>query len=64
MVNIGKAILGVIVVIVGLWMLVPTSICGSIYCPGLWQELWFMLKGLVPIALIILGVILIWVESE
>jgi len=64
MVNIGKTFLGIVVVLAGIWMLVPTSVCGGIYCPGLWKELWFILKGVVPITLVGLGIVLIWVESE
>ncbi|MDD5416817.1 MAG: hypothetical protein PHU12_02465 [Candidatus Aenigmarchaeota archaeon] len=66
MVNAGKIILGVIVTLAGIWMLIPSSICGSFvnYCPALWQELWFMLKGIVPVSLVVLGILLIWMETE
>jgi len=62
--NAGKIILGIIILLTGLWLLVPSSVCGSIYCPGLWQEFWYVLKGIVPICLVALGILLIWMEAE
>ena len=62
--NAGKIILGIILLLAGLWLLVPSSICDSIYCPGLWKELWYVLKGIVPIGIVILGILLIWMEAE
>jgi len=63
---VGKLILGIILVIIGLWLLIPTSWCGDYaqWCFGLWQELWFVIKGVVPILLVIFGAILVWIESE
>jgi len=63
--NIGKIILGIIVFLIGLWLLVPSAACGNlIYCPGLWKDLLAVLRGVVPISLIILGIVLIWIQSE
>jgi len=62
--NLGKTFLGIIVLLAGLWLLVPSSVCGGIYCPGLWQELFFILKGLVPISLVIFGIVIIWIQAE
>ena len=62
--NAGKIVLGIIILLTGLWLLVPSSTCRPIYCPGLWQELWYVLKGIVPIGLVILGILLIWMEAE
>ncbi len=63
--NIGKIVLGLIVLIVGLWLLIPTAVCGNIiWCPGLWVDLWLVIKGTVPLALVLLGVMLIWMEAE
>ena len=63
--NIGKIIFGLIMLLAGIWLLVPVSFCNNlIYCPGLWKELFYVLKGIVPVGLVILGVILIWIETE
>ena len=63
---VGKLVLGIILVIIGIWLLIPTSWCSDYkdWCPGLWQELWEVIKGVVPILLVIFGVILAWIESE
>jgi len=63
---VGKFILGIILVIIGLWLLIPTSWCVGYeqWCLGLWQELWFVIKGVVPILLVFFGAILVWIESE
>ena len=63
--NIGKIILGIVAFLGGLWLLIPSTICGNIiYCPGLWRDLLLVLKGIVPISMILLGIILIWIEAE
>ena len=61
--GIGKVILGIILFIIGLWLILPVSWTGCEYC-GLWQELWLVIKGVVPIFLIFIGAILVWIESE
>jgi len=62
--NIGKIIVGIVILLAGLWLIVPKSICSNItYCPGLWQELVFVLKGVLPITLVILGIFVLWVEA-
>jgi len=55
-----KMIAGIVMVLIGLWLVLPVSYMGT----GLWQELWSVVKGIVPITLIILGVLLVWVEAE
>ena len=62
--NIGKIVLGLIIVFAGLWLLIPTSMCGGIYCPGLWKDTWFIIKGIAPVALVALGIALVWTESD
>lgn len=59
-----KLVGGVILFIIGIWLLIPSSWCTSFWCPGLWKELWFIIKGVVPIAIVIIGALLIWIESE
>ena len=58
--GIDKVILGIILVVIGLWLLIPISWGGL----GLWQEFWSIIKGVVPIGLIFIGAILVWIESE
>ncbi len=61
----GKILLGLIFLIIGLWLIIPVSWCPpSLYCQGLWAELWIVIKGVLPISLIILGFLMMWVESE
>jgi len=60
--GIEKVIVGIILVIIGLWMIVPVSWCS--WCLGLWQEFWTVVKGVVPVFLIFIGAILVWIESE
>ncbi len=58
--GVGKIILGVILVIIGIWAIIPISWSGL----GLWKELWLVIKGVVPIFLVFLGAILVWIEAE
>jgi hypothetical protein len=58
--GIGKIILGLIIVIVGLWVIMPLSWGGL----GLYVQLWEVIKGIVPIFLIFIGAILVWIEWE
>ncbi|MFQ6084252.1 MAG: hypothetical protein ACE5WD_12970 [Candidatus Aminicenantia bacterium] len=62
--GVGKIIIGIILFLVGLWLLIPSSWCGVYYCPGLWSYLWYIVLGFVPIFLVFMGIILVWVESE
>jgi uncharacterized membrane protein len=56
----GKVILGLILVLIGLWLILPSSWNGF----GLWQHLLIVLLGIVPIVLVLAGLLIIWVESE
>jgi len=58
--GIGKIILGIILVIIGVWAIIPVSWSGL----GLWKELWEVIKGIVPIFLVFIGAILVWIEAE
>jgi hypothetical protein len=58
--GIGKIILGLILVIIGLWAIMPLSWNGL----GLYVQLWEVIKGIVPIFLIFIGAILVWIEWE
>jgi len=58
--GIGKVIIGLILVIVGLWAIIPLSWGGL----GLYVQLWEVIKGVVPVFLVFIGAILVWIEWE
>ena len=58
--GIEKVLLGIILVIIGLWLLIPMSWGGR----GWWPQLLTVLLGIIPIGLIFIGAILVWIESE
>jgi hypothetical protein len=58
--GIGKIILGLIFVIVGIWAIIPLSWNGL----GLYMNLWEVLKGVLPAFLVFIGAILVWIEWE
>ena len=58
--GIEKVLLGIILVIIGLWLLIPISWGGR----GWWPQLMTVLLGIIPIGLIFIGAILVWIESE
>lgn len=58
--GVGKIILGLILVIIGVWAIIPISWNGL----GLWSELWLIIKGVVPAFLVFIGAILVWIEAE
>ena len=58
--GIGKIIIGLILVIVGLWAIIPLDWSGL----GLYVQLWEVIKGVVPAFLVFIGAILVWIEWE
>jgi hypothetical protein len=58
--GIEKVILGIILVIIGLWLLIPVSWGGR----GWWPQLVTVILGIIPIVLVFIGAILVWIESE
>ena len=56
----GKILFGLVLIFIGLWAILPVS-CNGL---GLWNELWTVLKGIVPVVLVFIGIILVWIESE
>jgi hypothetical protein len=58
--GIGKIILGLILVIVGLWAIIPIEWSGL----GLYVQLWEVIKGIIPAFLVFIGAILVWIEWE
>lgn len=66
-----KLIIGLIFIVVGLWLLVPSSMVPSIKPTGIggvslnWLPAFItVLKGFIPPFLIIIGVLIVWIESE
>jgi len=61
-----KMIVGVIIILAGLWLILPASWLGFLPGPkfALWRDLWTIIKGTVPLGLVLLGLLLIWIESE
>jgi len=53
-------ILGIILVIIGLWLLMPLEWGGY----GWWQWLEYVLMGIIPAFLVFIGAILVWIEWE
>jgi hypothetical protein len=66
--GIEKVILGIVLVIVGLWLILPVSWCqilsGDFSCLGMWKDLWSIIKGIVPGLIVFIGAILVWIEAE
>lgn len=58
--GVGKIIVGLILVAVGLWALLPISWSSL----GLYVQLWEVIKGVVPLAIVFVGAILVWIECE
>ena len=55
-----KIILGIVLVIIGLWLLIPATWGGRAW----WPQLVTVIIGVLPIFLIFIGAILVWIESE
>jgi len=66
-----KMVIGIILIVIGLWLLVPAG------APGLtaikpqnlavfdwWNEFLTVLKGVIPPMIIIFGALIVWIESE
>jgi hypothetical protein len=58
--GIGKILVGIVLVIIGLWAIVPVSWGGL----GRWNELWTVIQGIVPAFIVFIGAVLVWIESE
>lgn len=66
-----KLILGVILVLIGLWLLVPAGVIPQLKTATVsgidanWlNEFVVVLKGFIPPFLVLLGVLVVWIESE
>jgi len=71
----GKIILGVVLFVLGLWLLLPSTwlssmglcfpIIGKIsLCQSYWMDLWKVAKGIVPAGMVAFGFFMAWVEYE
>ena len=58
--GIGKIIIGFLLMIIGVWALLPISYYGL----GMWEDLVIVVYGIVPGFLIFIGLILVWIEAE
>ncbi len=58
--TIAKIVFGIVLVAVGVWALLPATWSGL----ALWVELWSLIKGVMPIAIVFVGLMLIWIETE
>lgn len=65
--KIAKIILGIVLALAGLWLILPSGVCGIegiLACKSMWRELWTVVQGVVPLALIGVGAMLVWIEAE
>ena len=59
-----KAIFGLVLLLAGLWLLIPGFVVSG-YTSGAWlQDFLVLLRGLIPPFLVFLGFILVWIEAE
>ena len=64
-----KMIIGVILILAGLWLLVPSSYITAVKPASMavfdwWDDFLIMLKGIIPPMIILFGVLIVWIESE
>ena len=56
----GKIIIGIALILVGIWALLPSTFYGL----GMLEDLIIVVYGVVPGFLIFIGLILVWIEAE
>ena len=64
-----KLIIGLILILFGLWLLVPAGAIGALKPAGWgmvdwWTEFKTVVKGIIPPIIVILGLLIVWIESE
>ena len=57
--GVGKILLGIILIIIGLWTILPDP-----YGMGWYTYLGIVVLGILPAILVFVGIILVWIESE
>jgi amino acid transporter len=60
--GIGKILVGIILVIIGLWAIIPKQWFG--FGLGWYSQLITVIMGVLPAFLIFIGAVLVWIESE
>lgn len=55
-----KMVYGIIFILVGIWLLIPSGFFGM----EMWKDLLILVKGLIPVSLVLIGIILVWIETE
>lgn len=62
-----KMVIGIILVLIGFWLLIPSAWIAAIK-PIAWFDWWnpfvTMVKGVIPPMLILLGILVVWIEWE
>ena len=61
--------IGVILILAGLWLLVPSSYITAIKPASMavfdwWNDFSIMIKGIIPPVIILFGILIVWIESE
>ena len=70
-----KLIFGLILILIGMWLLVPADSVLSVVKPSAWADIggvsldWWdefttVLKGIIPPIVIVLGILIVWIEGE
>lgn len=59
-----KLLIGVLLVLGGLWLVIPVSLLSKPTVFDWYGPFVTMIKGLIPPLLVFLGVIIIWIERE
>ncbi len=66
-----KLVLGVVVILIGLWLLLPAGVVEEVKPEeGIsarldwWQHFKTVLMGMIPPFLIVIGILVVWIEAE
>ncbi len=66
-----KLVLGVIVILIGLWLLLPAGIVSEVKPEGgitgmldWWGPFTTVVMGMIPPFLIVVGILVVWIEAE
>lgn len=60
--TIGKLILGIILLVAGLWLILPLNL--GPYSGAGWSQFLTVLIGTVPALIALIGILLVWIEAE
>lgn len=64
-----KLVIGMILILFGLWLLLPVDLIGMTAIKpwgslNWWEDFLTVVKGVIPPIIIILGVLIVWIEGE